>query len=206
MGDLTASQASQFIQIVDETTGNTPEVSNDRRLLVAAKVDAEVDVWWKQAYLTNGSSKEMAVNGSTTPVNFTASPTSGEIWFIESLSIFLFDNGSTDPEDFGALGGIFGSGPLANGLLLEGQSLGSLRTYSNLKDNVDVTFAFPDKTFSPDGIAGFYNNNDILIAQARLKRPITLKGSQSDFFRAVVRDDLTGLNMLRIGINYWFKI
>ena len=65
----------------------------------------------KTVNLLNSSSADMAINGSSTPVEFKAGPAGGLIWYPVGLQIAIQDLGNNTMATFGAL-----AGGLTNGL------------------------------------------------------------------------------------------
>lgn len=144
-------------------------------------------------FLLNGTSKDMNVNGSITPVNFNFTPTSGS-YYVEKIIIFIADTGTQSFDNFGAI-----AGPLTNGLLIKTKSNGAENDFINLKNNTDIAMSFHEHAVLLAAIStGFLNSNDFFMGSISFNNPITLKSSTGDFLRATVRDDLTALTILRI--------
>lgn len=143
-------------------------------------------------FLMNAGSKLMNVNGSVTPVNFDFTPASGA-YYVEQISFFIQDTGTQGMADFGALAA------LTNGLLIKTKSNGIENDWQNLKDNIDLAMTFHEHAILLAAVStGFLNSNDFFLGAFQFDNPITLKFSTSDFFRATVRDNLTGINNLRM--------
>lgn len=146
--------------------------------------------------LQNGGSESLLVNGSVTPVNFDWTPGASETWYLEAMSIFLADSGTTSPTNFGALS------TLANGLELHAKVAGTDYTVANIRTNMDLLL-----TFNTDGIipptSGFIEMSDAYTGTLTFNKPMKLTGSTSDFVRARVRDNLTGLDQLRVIAKVW---
>ena len=63
-------------------------------------------------HLEKAGSDDMAVDGSTTPQDFVATPATGETWYITQVAIYLEDPGLMSSTNFGAISA------LTNGLEL----------------------------------------------------------------------------------------
>jgi hypothetical protein len=146
--------------------------------------------------LYNGSSELMNVNGSVTPVNFDFTPASGETWYLDSITLFLQDNGVTSPTSFGAIT------ELTNGLEFRVKSNGTEYLISSCKNNMHLSLHFKEDQFVP-GTTGLFETADIFTGRANFKNPIILKNSTSDFVRMRVRDNLSGLDQLRTVVRLW---
>jgi hypothetical protein len=147
--------------------------------------------------LRNGGSDSMAVNGSVTPVNFDWAPASGETWYIETIGLFLQDNGTTLPTNFGSI-----SGGLTNGVDVIIRSNGVEYTFTNLKTNIDLAMCFRDNYYVP-GTSGLFESADIVCSETLFKQPVKLSEATGDFVRFRIRDNLTGLDQFRAGTRVW---
>lgn len=148
-----------------------------------------------ERFLLNGSTKDMAVNGSVTPVLYSAAPTGSDIWIIKSMSLFIFASGTVDPKEFGDIAA------LTQGFLLSCQSAGVGYNIFNLQDNIDISNVFSDQNFTPARGSGWLNNVDLVRAVLKFPAPITLRAANGDFIRATVRDNLTGIDELRMSVS-----
>lgn len=165
------------------------------------------DMVYKIVPLLNVSSKEMNVIGSSgSPIYFSFSPAPTEVWYLEGLSIFLLDSGSPDANEFASLGGLFGGGPLTNGLDLEIKSLNSTQLMCNIKDNMDLSCIFSDFTFSPPTASGWLNSTDMAVLSIKLDQHSKLDGSQGDYIRFKIQDDLSQVEFLRCYVKLRRKI
>lgn len=167
----------------------------DNRLLVNANTDA---VWIVSQFL-NGSSKNMDVDGSVTPVDFSYSPTSGKI-YIKQISFFIADNGITPPDKFGKITA------LTNGLVLEVQTKGNVYQICNIKDNADLVNIFSNEPLIPGSNSGFLDNNDSYSGNLLFDMPIVLDTSMSDYIKFIVQDDLSGIDFLQANLKYRINV
>jgi hypothetical protein len=161
------------------------------------KIDPQwaVDVLHKKVSLLNGSSADMKVNGSVTPVNFSFSPAANEVWYLSALSILLNDNGTNSPNKFGDLAA------LTNGLQIQVNSKSVALDIANMKDNIDLsTFFMSNRAVS--GTTGVFESADVFIG-AMLFQPEMILSGTSDYIRARVRDNLSTVDYLRITAHLW---
>lgn len=149
--------------------------------------------------LLNAGSKLMNVNG-TTPKTFTYSPGGILVQEVVGLVCLLKDDGATTFAKFGAITAI------TNGLQIQWSIGGNAQNYALVKDNADLTQAFPDDqhfgnsaTLSLLGIAtpeGFGNSNNVFKGKIEFVTPILLTGS--DAINVIVQDDLSAVDVLQI--------
>lgn len=148
--------------------------------------------------LLNAGSKAMNVNGGT-PKTFSYSPGSGAV-AIAGLSCLLKDDGATDFTKFGAITA------LTNGILLQWSIGGNTQTLATIKDNSDMTHAFPHNqhfgnsaTLSILSIVtpqGFGNSTNVFRGVLKFDEPIILSGT--DAINAIVQDNLTSIDVLNM--------
>ena len=167
--------------------GNTGDL-----LKVTGSILPATDVSFSIKNLLNGSSKSMNVNGSVTPVEFSYAPGAGKTEYLESLKFYLSDGGNPSEDLFGAITA------LTNGVKIEIRSKGTTKEYYNLKDNTDVVMGFrnlPQVTnfMAEKNIYGFRDFDP----------PLILKNSNSDFVKVTVRDNLTGIQKMRMSVAIW---
>lgn len=143
-------------------------------------------------FLKNGANESLVINGATTPQLYSYAPTTAnDVWYLYGLSIFIQDNGTPDPDEFGSLGSA-----LTNGLLIQARSKGAVYDISNCKTNMCLGLAFTEHQMIPP--AGWYNNSDSFTGEMLFKEPIKLQQSTGDYVRATVRDNLKNLDNFRI--------
>jgi len=136
--------------------------------------------------LKNGSSDDMIVNGSSTPVEFVVNAPDvsdgydlaiGELRLVVSTQDITFDGNS------------FGTKPaLSNGLDITIKAEGNIVAFINVKVNEDFLF-FP----SSNGIT--LNNTgpkDVMIAAIYIGNAANLVRGSSDFVKITINDNLTG--------------
>jgi hypothetical protein len=157
------------------------------------------NVTYSTGYLLNGGSKNMTVNGSGTTQTFEFAPTSGVMCYLESMSMFIHDNGSVSPNKFGNVTA------LSNGLQIQVKANGSTTELMNMQDNIDIVTLFGSFN-SLDASSGFYNGEKTLEVVWKPAAPIKLDGDNSDFVRANVRDNLSSLLNLRIAYLHWMLV
>lgn len=141
------------------------------------------------AFLENGGSSDMVVDGSSTPVDFIGSPPTGKIWYIKSIHIIIEDSNI----NFSKFGGI---GSLTNGVDFfvteDGQSE---RTLASIKRNGQF-YSFANDVEIQSAAT------DILIARINLGvnagTTLSLTNSNSEQLKATVNDDLTGLDVFNV--------
>ena len=135
--------------------------------------------------LLNSSNDNMNIDGSITPVEFSISPPTGEVWRIASWSLYIQDSGTFDADKWG--NGI----TLTNGLMpvmningtdynLLDFSIKSSGDLSSICDGLQhLTFGVGDEIITAEW--DFTKNGQYV----RL--------TENDSLKLVVNDDLTGL-------------
>lgn len=146
--------------------------------------------------LTNGGSTDMRVNGAVTPVNFDFTPASEETWYLERITLFLWDNGTTTPTSFGALPS------LTNGVQVNIRTNGTEYTYANLQNNIDIALYFRDNYFVP-GTSGLFETSDLVVCEVKFAVPLVLTNSTSDYVRFRIRDNLLVMDAFRAQALVW---
>jgi len=145
-------------------------------------------------YLKNAGSKSMKVDGSVTPVVFSIGPASGITWYVYELQILISDLKVDSRTRFGDI-----SPSLTNGLLCESKVNATSRTIFNLQDNIDTAIAF-EYEISTKTDAALANEDALFVGNLRFNNVIALNGTDGDLIQTTVRDNLTGLDALRITI------
>jgi len=147
--------------------------------------------------ITTGGSDALNVNGSVTPVNCNWTVPAGETWYVESISLYLQDNGTSAPTAFGSI-----AGGIANGLLIQIQSNGTSHNVATINNNIQLQLAFrAGPTIPPT--TGFNETADAYIGELLFYNPVIVKNSTSDYVRVRVQDNLTGLDQLRVHVKAW---
>lgn len=92
---------------------------------------------FKLVNFVNGSNTDLAVNGSSTNQTFTAAtPDAVNIWYVVKLVMFIYDPGSNDYDDFGAIS--LSGGHLTNGLQLFQRNSSTDWEIDNFRNNADL--------------------------------------------------------------------
>ena len=206
MADISELSGSSSTKVVGSDSNGAEQDfigSTDRRMWTESRViynDSGKIPFYSSDFIRNGGSASMKVDGSTTPVTFTWSAPDSSVWKIVSLQIIFGGSGDLRSNLFG------GRSALTNGLIVEYQTDGTARTLRNLKDNLDVVALFDHhltvgssgtKLFADVGGLWFsglvdFNTNE--------NPSLYIDGSQSDYLRARVRDDLSSEAFLRISV------
>ena len=140
-------------------------------------------------FITNGTSPDLNVDGSITPVEFTIAPPSGKIWYIHNISLVIEDNAI----NFTKFGGI---PALTNGINFKIKQNGlSEELLANIKNNGEF-YTFANQVLLDSAVI------DILVIQINTKMntgtTFKLINSQSDNFKVIVNDNLTSINKFQI--------
>ena len=135
----------------------------------------------KNAFVLNGASSDLLVDGDPTPVNFdyVADPTH-DISLQEIAFVIVANSVTFGSDYFGAT-----SGPLTNGLKVEITAGGNTGTVALLKQNEDfVHFA------SPGGFNWVVSSKDMLSSVFVIGGGLKLKAGTADRVRITVQDDI----------------
>lgn len=155
------------------------------------------DIIYKTVEILNGSSNNMNVNGSSVNVNFDFAPVTGEVWYLESIQMFLQDNGTTLATSFGSI-----SGGLTNGVRLIIKTKSVEQELAVLKNNIDISMVFKNDPQIP-GTSGLFESSDIFVGEILFRIPIVLKGDLEDKIRFIIRDNLTRMDHFRARAKVW---
>jgi len=194
--DAKVNSSGEQLVISKITDGTyTADVTSTNRLKTETNISAvpATAVEYKTVNLLNGASAEQTVNGATTPVEFTYTPGSGEIWFVEEVSFTISDGGAPAENTYGALAA------LTNGTTLVIKSNGTTTTLSTMKNNMDILMTFADGLWDPSS----YMSVKLLKGSIVFHNAFTVQNSTSDYIKVIVNDDLTGLNYQRCRIKLW---
>lgn len=137
-------------------------------------------------FLENVGSSDMNVDGSSTPVEFIAVPNTGKIFYVHSITIVIEDNAM----NFNKYGGL---ATLTNGVDFKIKQNGLAEvTSANIKRNADYYTFVNELIFES-------STTDILVGKILIKQnngtTIKLTDSNSEYIKAVINDDLSGLNI-----------
>lgn len=157
-----------------------------------------------RGFLTNGTNKDLNVNGSVTPVNFSVTSVSGKVLYISQLRVVLKDTYlELDTQDFRRFGtATAGTTPLTNGLTLIAKQGG---------ENT-LLFAEPVKTIGQfldyaDDFTNLKNSvgsqEDFLSFDFHFEQPIVLPEAVTDKLVMTVQDDLTAVDEFRVLVRGW---
>ena len=136
-------------------------------------------------FLVDGSSNDMTVDGSVTPVEFTVVPNTGKILYVFSITIVIEDTSI----NFDKYGGV---PALTNGVDYKIKENGEAEfTAANIKRNGDY-YAFVNELILDS------STTDILVGKVLIQvnngTTIKLTDSNSEYIKTVVNDDLTSIN------------
>jgi len=136
--------------------------------------------------LHNGS-PSLNVDGSSTPVEFTFSPTTEDM-LVSRLSFYGRDNG----VEYGRFLALYW--PLNNGLVVEIQSEGVVYQFKSIKTTDDFRnkFSIIPSDFVLDKISG----DDAFTAAFNPRAPFYLRQALGDYVKVTVQDDLHRVNYL----------
>ena len=194
---------------IEDGTGSKTKakVTEDHALLVtgieqnAFFVDDDVLTRYKllRAFMTNGTSKDMNVNGSVTPVEFTVTSDVGKVLYITQIRILI--NGTyfeLDTQDFRRFGlATAGGGALPNGLTLNVEQGGIVT--SMFADPVTQTGDFLNYA---DDFVNLKNSisaqSDFLSFDIHFEKPVVLPESVTDRMVMTVRDNLTSIDLFQV--------
>lgn len=203
MADLTELQASSVTRIVGGNELHAADVIQEdgqNKLLVKSTTVPEGlgNLVFKKAL--NGSSSNLAVNGSGSTVTFNVLAESGggaaDI-VIQELKFVAFD-GDIDYEDFLGL-----NNPLTNGVLISITSEGSTFSFPAIKSTADFSAHF---TYGPGADFGvtFTSPSDFMVAKFSPSNPFILKKDTTDKIQILIRDNLTTVNYFEF-ISFGFR-
>ena len=193
---ITGADENVFADVKTDSNGN-------ERLFVNASIvsggpDGLVTLP-KITYLLDGSTKNMNVDGSVTPVVYEFAPSGTDIFFINGVSILILDPGKTEADKFGSITA------LTNGLQLKVKTNGGTETeITNIQDNTDLTLTFnSDITLSNGAGDNWLNDKDWFKGTYQLDPIVQIDANQGDTIKIIVRDDLTEVKILRVLVHAW---
>jgi hypothetical protein len=135
----------------------------------------------------------LSVNGSITPKIAHLSPPFGVQWDITRLHVRMIDVQVMDAGTFG------GRAALPNGVVLR-RSDGSGKNIANVKSNGDLAMMASGYSFDakpPSGHYGFTSYH-VFGGQEHVGVTLRLDGSDNDEIQAIIQDDLTGIDVVKI--------
>jgi hypothetical protein len=140
-------------------------------------------VFPSRKFITNAGSKNMAVNGSVTPVVFGYSPPAGSLFTVDELILNATGTGTisqplTEFWDFTAL---------PNGISIEFMINGVMVSESGIiKNNFDLI-----QYVGAEFLGKIIGTRNIVRGGFHFTPQFTLNGSLGDYFRVIVNDNLT---------------
>lgn len=161
-----------------------------------------------RGFLTNSSgSKDLNVNGSVTPVDFSVSSENGKVLYVVHIRVLLngtyFEMGTQDFRRFGTA--TAGGAALTNGITLKVIQAGIV---TNL-------FAEPIKRTGEffnysDDYVNLYNavgaQEDFLSFDFRFEQPVVLPEAVDDKLIMTINDDLTSIVLFQVAVRGWQEV
>ncbi|MHC4489928.1 MAG: hypothetical protein ACYSW7_12290 [Planctomycetota bacterium] len=141
-------------------------------------------------YLVNGTNNDMAVDGSSSEVEFSAIPPAGKKWVVARLLLYFSTGTAFDELGFGNLAA------LTNGIQLSANGV----SFVNWQDNIDINTTM----FDADGKALYTKDDKSMSGRfsffkfASSGNGIVVRSPNG--FSATVRDDLSSLTVFRMRI------
>lgn len=180
------------IEITGATDGtNIGNVGDALKVFSDPKPDKKL--LYLSSPLLNGAAKDMDVNGSIVNQTFEYGPTGTNIEYVTRLRMVLSDGNIKNPTRFGDINSV------SNGLLVRYVLNSTNIDFYNFIDNTDLASAFKIET------SNFSNNlateKPLVVLISEFSTPVRLEGTVGDKFQAIVRDNLTGLDILRMNID-----
>jgi len=136
----------------------------------------------KNEFVMNGSSSDLLVDGSTTPVVFEYTSDASHDIALQEIRFTLASNSITFGTDY------FGAeaGPLPNGLLVEVVvASGTVELYNLTQNESFVNFS------SPGGFEWVVSSKDMMTSDYVIGGGLNLRAGTADKVRVTVRDDLS---------------
>lgn len=133
-------------------------------------------------FLLNGSSSNMVVNGSVTPVQFTMTPPAGTIFAAYELVLNAVGTGNINqPTDFWSFAA------LTNGISSEIRMNNQVVTQSGLiKNNFDLI-----QFIGAEFLGRLIGTRSVVRGQFNLTPPLNFNGNRGDYFRLTINDNMT---------------
>lgn len=192
--DVAAGQGGTFsandrITIVE---GTTQESSVIKIISVAGDtltIDLPLENDYSSAAIVEITDINLGVNGSVTPVVFSITPPSNQVWHLHTFIFHIEDGPEPGIELFG------GISALSKGVVVRCElSTGNLnhvivRTNGDMKEY----FGGTNVEFVQKVGGGDYATNALWDFRAKTHAIVRLDGAQGDTFKAIVQDDLSAL-------------
>lgn len=198
--DITGDQI-----IIEGGTDGTKIGNLSDRMLVSSIIDPNSleSVMYHNKFANNAGSFDMNVDGDAAAQTFTVSPqdsSDSRDWIVSKFYIQFDDNGNIDLNAFGTITA------LTNGVLIKFKVNGTLHTFANLKDNLDILSYFSFGGINQNTGAGFVKGNFFSGSFDMIEPKMPLIESTDDGITVEIRDDLSTLTRLRFGIHYYHII
>lgn len=191
----------------DTLIGNTGDCLNVQVCNDDISIDpapASVILWIDNSFL-NGSNENLDVNGSSTTQNFLFGPPSGQVWYVEEVSIVILDPGTSDIDDFGSI-----SGGLTNGLQLLAEISSTEYEIGNYQNNGTLSLGFANHAVfgqtTGEGGAGWFDEDDAFMGVQKFRKPVCLNGTNGDQLIFRVRDNLNNIQRIKASAKAWRKL
>lgn len=151
-------------------------------------------VAYKIDMLKNGSSSNLAVDGSTNSVIYTWQPPSDEIWYLYKFGFFIIDPGTMSPMNFG------GDPGLVEGLEII-VNTAAPTTIKNIKTNIDIMMSFCEDVIIGNSTTGFLDTNDYFLGHLVFPIPIMIDGNQNHSVTIEIKDDLSPIDTIMVHVH-----
>lgn len=146
-------------------------------------------------FLVNGTSENMGVNGSVTPVQFTLQPTAGQVFSANELIFNATGTGNITQT----LTEFWNFPILTNGISSEIKLNNVTVTQTALiRNNFDLV-----QFVGADFVGKIIGVRNIVRGQFNLIPPMNLDGNRGDYFRLTINDNLTqggAIEMLTVAL------
>ena len=148
-------------------------------------------IWRENFFFSNGTNKDMDVNGSNNIDDFYYYPLESQEEYVSEIKVYLGDGGTWSVNNFGNLGS-----SLSNGVRLEVISNGSPYEIVTVYDNSDVILTFSDSRIVNNS-ATLFDGEEYYIGTMKFSTPMYLNDNFGDYLRIRIRDDLRNLSIFR---------
>lgn len=197
MADLTEIQSSQAVKLTDGSENGYASIGtfngdNSSRAIRAISEVANIPyckVVYDNSHFLLGGSDDMNVNGSVTPQNFVYAPPSGQVWYVESVSIIFLDAGTPTAQEFGNITS------LTNGVRLIATIDSVEYTICHVQNNGQLTLCFLPNNYAAGVGGGWLDDQDAYAGSKVFHVPIRLNGTNGDKLTFRISDNLTGIDV-----------
>lgn len=153
-------------------------------------LDTPLDQAFSTSAIGERGTHLLNVDGSVTPLTFTARPGPGASWAIKGISVYLIDNTQMDDSTFA------GIPALANGIVLRRKN-GISKTIGNVKTNAGLRVFGSPSFYSDKAPAGLYGFFSRLNTEEFFGASVELNGATADELQIIVQDNLTAIDNFR---------